>query len=188
MSPVLSKEGKSDGWRYKKIFLNYEKHEESGLSCFLSPQDETDSLHLSHLSFFPFFFFWIAPEKRPDWTLSVPLCSPLCRYLCVCPSLCSSPWLALTHWSASGWKNRGTPLWVCYRRWREGDRRNEKGGDRKRERGGGREEGARWGKETVRMLPNKKSTLENIWLESNLQFFSLSKWGWFIFIACSWGQ
>lgn len=86
-------------------------------------------------SFFIFFFFWIAPEKRPDWTLSIPLCSPLCRYLCICPSLCSSPWLALTHWSASGWKNRGTPLWVCYRRWREGDRRNGKGETEERKRG-----------------------------------------------------
>lgn len=94
MSPVLSKEGKSDGSWYKKI-EKYERHEESVLSRFLFPLDETGSVHLSHLPFFS------CPWKRPKCTPSLSL------------SLCSSPWLALTHWSASGWKNRGTLRWVC---------------------------------------------------------------------------
>lgn len=51
MSPVLSKEGKSDGSRYKKI-EKCERHEKSGLSRFLFPVDEKDSVHLSHLPFF----------------------------------------------------------------------------------------------------------------------------------------
>lgn len=122
MSPVLSKEGKSDGSRYKKI-ENCEKHEESGLSCFLFPRDETDSVHLSHL---PLFFSSVAPEKGPTEPSPSQFLSP--AFL---PSLCSSPWLALTHWSASGWKNRGTLLWVCYRRWREGERRYKEGRDRR---------------------------------------------------------
>lgn len=75
-SPVLSKEGKSDGSRYKKI-EKYERHEESGLSRFLFPVDETDSVHLSHLPFFG------CPWKRPNWnpSLSLSLYFPLSRSL-----------------------------------------------------------------------------------------------------------
>lgn len=74
MSPVLSKEGKSDGSRYKKI-EKYERHEESGLSRFLFPPDETGSVHLSHLPFFS-----VAPEKGP----TEPFLSP---FLFTCLSL-----------------------------------------------------------------------------------------------------
>lgn len=74
------------------------------------------------------FLFLVAPEKGP----TEPSLSPF-LYTC----LCSSPWLALTHWSASGWKNRRTLLWVCQRRWKEGERRNEEGRERERRGGGG---------------------------------------------------
>lgn len=69
MSPVLSKEGKSDGSWYKKI-EKYERHEESGLSRYLFPLDETGSVHLSHLPFFRL------PLKKAQL---YPLCLPFSR-------------------------------------------------------------------------------------------------------------
>lgn len=87
------------------------------------------------------FLFSVAPEKGPtEPSLSLSLYLLLSRYVCLSLSLCSSPWLALTHWSASGWKNRGTLLWVCQRRWKEGERRNEEGRETERERGEKEEE------------------------------------------------
>lgn len=96
MSPVLSKEGKSDGSWYKKI-EKYEKHEESGLSRFLFPLDETGSVHLSHPPT-PHPFFFGCPWKRPNCTHSSPSHSlsldlPLSRYLCL--SLSFSVFLSL---------------------------------------------------------------------------------------------
>lgn len=96
MSPVLSKEGKSDGSWYKKI-EKYEKHEESGLSRFLFPLDETGSVHLSHP---PTLFFRLPLKKAqlhplfslsPSHSLSLDL--PLSRYLCL--SLSFSVFLSL---------------------------------------------------------------------------------------------
>lgn len=84
MSPVLSKEGKSDGSRYKKI-QKYERHEESGLSRFLFPLDETDSVHLSHLP-----FFLVAPEKDP----TEPSLSPFLS-TCLSPAFPAFPSLSV---------------------------------------------------------------------------------------------
>ena len=87
MSPVLSKEGKSDGSRYKKI-EKYERHEESGLSRFLFPLDETGSVHLSHLPFFRL------PLKKAQLNpLSLPL--SLLASLPLSPSLPLSLFLSL---------------------------------------------------------------------------------------------
>lgn len=80
------------------------------------------------------FLFLVAPEKGPtENSLSLPFTLLASLLLSLSFSLCSSPWLALTHWSASGWKNRGTLLWVCQRRWKEEERRNEERDRREKE-------------------------------------------------------
>lgn len=123
MSPALSKEGKSDGSRYKKI-EKYERHEESGLSRFLFPLDETGSVHLSHLPFFS------CPWKRPDSTLSLSL-SP-----CLSPTISVSPSLSvpLPGWLwHTGQPQGGRTEGLCYGFVR-GDGKKERGEMRRGER------------------------------------------------------
>lgn len=102
-SPILSKEVKSD--RYKKKEES-EKHGDSGLP------DSFFMLQMKHALFICLIFLSsLAPKKDPTApppSFTLDASSPLFPST----SLCSSP-SALTHWSASGWKNRGTQRWVC---------------------------------------------------------------------------
>lgn len=126
MSPVLSKEGKSDGSWYKKMenmrsvksmaspAFFFHQMKQAQYICLISPFFQ-QSWKRSGCSLPPSLTLYrslspslsLAHTYTHTHTLSLPLSKsfPL--------SLCSSPWLALTHWSASGWKNRGTLRWVC---------------------------------------------------------------------------
>lgn len=97
-------------------------------------RDETDSVYLSYLPFSG----CPKKKKKKDPTELSPSQFLLSRTICL-PPLCSSPWLALTHWSASGGRTEG----LCYGfvRGDGKERRNEEGRDGKKGKGWSRRRG-----------------------------------------------